>query len=303
MTRRRVGLKHPWIAACCWVLLVAGGALAQDHGALFPQPFSVEHSIVQTDADGSVFTTEPVVDTYVGSRIVSERVDGSRMIIDFARREITDIRTNEARYTVIGFDRLADLLRELQVIESGGSPSPAKSARGDDLPSLRVVEADGPAATKSSVSSGALVKRAGVRHLRVLEQTDDNAAETTVLDVWFDPQLRLGERSLSALEEFELEVLSVTSKNATAARSLAAARHEAGGALPILTLRPVIAGSDEAGTIEDVSSRVERVNAVPPELVTIPDGFERVPHPLEMMVAHARSEAELNSRMSGSGGR
>ena len=156
---------------------------------------------------------------------------------------------------------------------------------------------------KGPRSSDSLIRRDGVRHLRVLHQSEESGEERPVVDVWFDPQHRVGSRGLSALDEFETQVLSAASTDAVAPRALAVARREAGGAVPILTLRPLRAGRVEDGTIEDVASRVDEVATVPPELLTVPDGFQRVPHPLELMVAHARSEAELNRRMSGGGGR
>ncbi len=87
------------IGAGALLALLCGGsptvdlAYGQDPGgsALFARPFVVEHRIVQTDPDGSVFETPPVTDTYGGSWIVSSRPDGSRVIVDFARREITTV--------------------------------------------------------------------------------------------------------------------------------------------------------------------------------------------------------------------
>lgn len=293
--------RWPWFVGFVVILCAAMNSAAQEAGTLFPKPFVIEHAVIQTDADGSVFETEPVTDTYVGSRIISQRSDGSRMIIDFARREITDIRTADGRYAVIGFERMADLLRELRVLEKGASPEAEKFADVDGPPRFRVVEADRATATKSSVTPGSPAERAGVRHLRVLYQKNEKGTETPVLDVWFDPQLRVGTRGMNALEEFELEVLSAAAANAISPQALAAARREAAGAVPVLTVRSLRPGTNISGTIEDVARRVEAVEAVPVELFTVPDGFERVPHPLELMVAHERREAELNLLMGGGG--
>jgi hypothetical protein len=65
-----------------------------------------------------------------------------------------------------------------------------------------------------------------------------------------------------------------------------------------MTRRPMVAGRPEAGTVEDVATRIEPLPTVPKVLLTVPDGFHRVPHPLEIMVAHAEREAELRSLMS-----
>jgi hypothetical protein len=63
----------------------------------------------------------------------------------------------------------------------------------------------------------------------------------------------------------------------------------------------MVAGADNAGSIEDVAYRVETIDAVPLDIVTVPEGFRRTPHPLELMVAHAKREAELNALMGGGG--
>ncbi len=300
-TNRRLSTALSVLVAAC-IQMSAMDLSSEEPGGFFPNSFVVEHRIVQTDADGSVFTTEPVRDTYVGSRIVSERGDGGRLIIDFARRELTEIRTADGRYTVIGFDRMAQLVRELDAIERGERPSFEKSAIRDEPPRLRVIEAKTEPRTKGARVSESLANQPDVKHLRVLQHSEESGADIAVADVWFDPRFRLGSRGQAALDEFEAEVLSAANPEAVGARALAAARREAGGAVPIHSLRPLDAGNADAGTIEDMASRVDEVAAVPPELLTVPDGFQRVPHPLELMVAHARSEAELNRRMSGGGG-
>lgn len=283
-----------WIAAAAGSLLAVCVAAAQEPGALFPQPFVVEHAVAQTGADGSVFTTEPVRDTYAGSRIVSERADGSRLIIDFARREITEVRPEVGRYTVIGFDRMADLLRELDALERGAPPAGAKGVRPEEPPELRVEEVHG----------GSDSKRAGApdaTHYRVLHVRGDDGDEVAVLEAWFDPSLRFGGRALAALEDLEVNVLGAARPSAAAPRALAAARAAAGGAVAVRTVRTLADGSSQAESVEDAALRVERVDAVPTELFTVPDGFERGPHPLELILAHERSEAELNRRMGGGG--
>lgn len=297
---RRLSTALSALVAAC-ILLSAVNLSSEEPGGLFPNSFVVEHRIVQTSADGSVFTTEPVRDTYVGSRIVSERADGSRLIIDFARRELTEIRTAEGRYTAIGFDRMAQLLRELNALEHVDRPSFEKSAIRKEPPRLRVVETKAGSQTKGARVNESLAQP-DVKHLRVLQQSEESGADVAVADVWFDPHFRLGSRGQAALDEFEAEVLSAANPEAVGARALAAARREAGGAVPIHSLRPLDADNADAGTIEDVASLIEEVATVPPELLSVPDGFQRVPHPLELMVAHARSEAELTRRMSGGTG-
>ena len=285
--------------------LIALPAFAQQTaGVLFPAPFVVEHGVVQTDADGTVFATEPVTDYYGGSWIVSERADSSRVVIDFARREITEIRPEAASYTVIGFDRMAGLLRELQAIEGGGGPA-AKAAVADsedDGPRLRVVEAkvgEGSHLKRASLANP-LIDRPGVRHLQVLRDDPRTGQTATVLDAWFDPQIRFGHTALDALDGFEAEVLGATAGDlkSSPAAALTLARAEA-GSLPILTVRSTSFEGNGAGLVEDSARRIEILDAFPVDLVSVPEGFRRTPHPLELMVAHAEREAELRLLMGG----
>ncbi len=281
-----------------WALLSTVPATAQSPGPVFPRAFVVEHGLVQTDPDGSVFATDPVTDTYGGSWIVSQRADGSRVIIDFLRREITEVRPAETRYSVLGFDRMAQLLRELAAWEGGGGDV-SKAADVREEVRLRVVEVE--AATAAKTGPGRPADRPGVRHLRVLGEGPDGDGGEVLLDAWFDPEIRLGARALAALDHFEMEILGAGARTILAPRALAAARREAAGALPVLTRRPMVAGADNAGSIEDVAYRVETIDAVPLDIVTVPEGFRRTPHPLELMVAHAKREAELNALMGGGG--
>lgn len=292
------------VVTVVFALLTAAPAAAQEKAPVFATPFVVEHGLVQTDPDGSVFAAEPVTDTYGGSWIVSERPDGSRVIIDFSRREITEVRPAETRYSVLGFDRMAQLLRELQALESGGGDV-SKASAGFEEARLRVIEVEAPAsgAAKTGSETGRPADRAGVRHLRVLRDGPDGAGNEVLLDAWFEPEIRLGARALASLDHFEMEVLSAGGRSTIVPRALAAARREANGALPVLTRRPMAAGAGTAGSIEDVTHRVETIDSVPLDLVTVPEGFRRTPHPLELMVAHAAREAELNALMGGGGGR
>ena len=80
------------------------------------------------------------------------------------------------------------------------------------------------------------------------------------------------------------------------------ARGEADGAVPILTVRSLSSGADGAGSVEDSARRIEALDAFPVDLVSVPEGFRRTPHPLELMVAHAEREAELRRLMGGGSG-
>ena len=103
----------------------------QSAGGLFPSPFIVEHHIEQRDGEGGLFTGDTVVDHYGGSWIVSERPDGSRMVVDFDRRELTEVWIQRGSYAVLSFGRFAELQRRLRVAEGVNEQTPAKVASAD----------------------------------------------------------------------------------------------------------------------------------------------------------------------------
>ena len=275
---------------------------AQGPGELFPSPFVVEHAVVQTDADGSVFASDPVRDTYGGSWIVSERGDGSRLVVDFARREITEIRPARGTYTVLGFDRMAQLLRELQALEGGGPGlDRSKQTEARPEPQLRVMETGEDAGLKRAASGAAPFEQPGVRSFEVLLEDPSEGTSVRVLQAWFDPRRRFGPAALAALEDLEGGVLGAADGGSATspARVLALARKTADGALALRTVRPLLPGDDGAGTLEDAASSVEALDVFPGDLLRVPEGFRRAPHPLELMVAHAQREAELRALMGG----
>jgi hypothetical protein len=295
--------------ACAWVLGGAVNAAAQAAGPLFPRPFVVEHRLVETDADGSVFESPAVTDTYAGSWIISARPDGGRTLIDFARREITAIEPEKGSYSVLSFDRMAELKRRLQAAESSVAPPERESVKANTKAEspVRFAARELPIAeTRGTAGAGAtgLLGRAGVRHLRVSATREGSeraagAASSPVveLDVWLDPTMALGAQAQAALATLERDVLGNGARDGVAA-CLAHAREQAGGAFPIRTER---AASPRAlsSRVVDEAIRLEALGTVPVELVKVPDGFRRVPHPLETVVAYAEQEAELNRAMSG----
>jgi hypothetical protein len=157
-----------------------------------------------------------------------------------------------------------------------------------------------PESSGKSADGSDLLDRPSIRHLRItLDQPAKALDESPVVDVWVDPNVRLGTAALAALDRFENEVLS---PHATAdvpfAKYVAAARQQSGGAFPIRTSRPLSASSsrDGAGSVQDIATRLDALAEVPEELLAIPDGCQRTVHPLEQMVAFAEEEAELNQR-------
>lgn len=267
----------------------------------FPQPFLIEHAVTMVDADGGAFTTEAVVDHYGGSWIVSVRPDGSRLIVDLARRELAEVRPEKGTWSVLGFDRMAELRRRLEEAEGGGAAT--ATTAGTETPAPRL-------AVRVLAEEGAIAAKAGgrtLRRLRVEEATEDGApsAERWV-DVWVDPGLPLTPAALEGLEAFEAAVAGGSAAKSTpagAADYVATARRHDGGRMSVRTLRPARLGlaPEVGGTIEDAALRVERLDAFPAELLEVPEGLERAPHPLELMVAWAEQEAELRARMGAAG--
>jgi hypothetical protein len=279
--------------------LVAGSAAAQaGPGPLFPESFRVTHHLVQEDGEGSRFAGEPVVDTYGGSWIVSERPDGSRLIVDLGRRELTGIEKDKGTYWTVSFDRFAELqglLRAAQGLAGAPEPDPARrsAAPPPEEPELVVTEVAGDgdrsAARGGETGEAGLAGRPGVRRLRV------SRGGASLLDVWVDPSLRLNAAALGAVSSLETVLAGTERGAANPGRSLAAARAHAAGAFAVRTLRP-LAG---AGQVEDVATRLDRLERFPGELAEIPEGLRRVPHPLEAVVRFLESERERDRAMSG----
>ncbi len=282
------------------VLLLAAlaGATAASGQVLFPNAFVVEHRIVQTDPWGSVSELGAVTDYYHGSRIISVRPDESRLVVDFTERQLLEIRPDHQSYAVLSFDRFGELRERLRTLEEWGFMKPpedaemtAKARREEPEPEFRFEEIPAPAA-KARAASSELTARPGVRRLRVT-LAEKSAGDQAAVEVWVDPGIRLGPAALTALERFQDEVLGARKAEGVAySRYISAARKHARGAVPIRTVRPAAAEYDE-GTVEDRALRLEPVTAVPQELVTVPEGYRRVVHPLELMVTHAEEQAAL----------
>jgi hypothetical protein len=281
-------------------------ARAQGTQVLFPQPFVIEHGIVAVDPDGGLFATEPVTDYYGGVWIVSERVDQSRRIVDFSRREITEIVPQRGSYSVLSFDRFAELQQRLASAEADpvGEEDRGEKNAPPEAPQLAIEELAPRVGKESFINPAtrALLERPGVRHVRVTAAGDSPSKSVSSLEAWFDPTLRLSPVALDMLDRFEEQVLGATAPKdrATPSGLLAAARRHAEGAVVLRTSRPNLASGAGgiAGTLDDLAVRIERLDAFPQELLTVPEGYRRVAHPLEMMVAWAEQEAELNARMN-----
>ncbi len=137
-------------------------------GVLFPAAFSVEHQLVQTDPSGDVFRAQPVVDTYGGSTLVSVRPGGSRVIVDFGRRTVTEVSVEKSTYWTLSFSQMGELSRRLAKADerpsapSAASPRAANAAVKQDV---RVEDVTESGRERLAARSGPRRVR-GVRHLR-----------------------------------------------------------------------------------------------------------------------------------------
>jgi hypothetical protein len=264
---------------------------AEPTGVLFPEPFVLEHHLVHEDADGSRFVGESVVDTYFGSWLVSVRPDGSRLIVDFGRRELTEIRDVRGTFWTVSFDRLAELQRRLRAAQGLVESKPAFrqwAAAGmaeKAAPRLPVTELSDQAFTTGSSTT---VERRR-RRFRVA------AAGDIPVEVWVDSTVRLGSAAAQAVEGFEALLLDASQPVGPATvpgRYVAAARVHAAGAVPVRTRRPVLVDGAGAalGWIEDEATRLERLERFPLELARVPAGLRRVPHPIEAAVRWLEDE-------------
>lgn len=307
--RLRARTLIPLLAALA-ALPARAGAQAGP-GPLFPEPFRVTHHLVQEDGDGSRFVGEPVVDTYGGSWIVSQRPDGSRLVVDLDRREVTGIEKDKGTFWTVSFDRLAELRARLLAAQGLTPPAPEKTegaakARGPEAAAapvpassaaeLVVTEVAAPEGRAADVrrAVASVADRPGVRQLRVSRRTNTGAetATETVLDVWVDPSIRLTPSALAAVGSFE-SVLDGPSP----APPLAAARAHAQGAFPVRTRRPL--GPVAEGRVEDLTTQLDRLERFPKELAEIPEGLRRVPHPLEAVVRFLEDERERDRALAG----
>ncbi|HSL81886.1 MAG TPA: hypothetical protein VLF66_03870, partial [Thermoanaerobaculia bacterium] len=299
------------LAALLAALAVPAPATAQG-GPLFPEPFVVEHRLVQTDGDGERFETEPVTDYYGGSWIVSVRPDGSRLVVDLARREVTEVRPDRGVFWSLDFGRLAELTEraaQAQWRKRAGAPdeAPAPASLGaKEAPAELVVQelpAGGTVARRSGGSATAAVATAppGVRRLRVVDATRAEDPDAGV-EVWLDPSVRMRPAALAALTALETALAGGRGGEKgdggpPVARHLAAARSHAAGAVPVRTIRTLGSGPPSARVrLEDVTSRLEPLDDFPEELVAVPEGLRRAPHPLEGVVAFLEDEAERARR-------
>lgn len=122
-TERRRSV-YPAVVALLAVLLAdLPMAAAEPPGALFPEPFRVVHHAEIDHGDGEWFVGDSIIDTYGGSWLVSERPDGGRLLIDFARRELTTITPSRGTYSTVSFAGWAEATERVRTVQ-GLVPAP-----------------------------------------------------------------------------------------------------------------------------------------------------------------------------------
>ena len=261
-------------------------ARAAEASALFPSAFSVEHVVVQTDPDGATFRSDPVIDTYGGSTLVSVRPGGSRVIVDFTKRTVTEVSVEKSTYWTLTFSQMGDLSRRLAKADERPSARTNRAAAASPAPAIQVVEvADDGRERLAAVATPGSPGRAGTKRFRAFVENGPSA------DVWVDGSVRVPRPALDALESFEKEALG-SGASAIPTQLVLAARRAADGAVPVRVKRPL---SSTGGTVEDVVTALTPLPALPQKLLAIGDGFRRAPSPLEEMVAFAEEEASRDS--------
>ncbi len=245
---------------------------------LFPQAFVVEHRARERQSDGSLIESEKVRTTYGGSWLVSERPDGNRTIVDFSRREVTEVRPSAGTYWVLTFGQMTDLKARLAGAERR---TPAKKAAVVTSPvEIRVEElSDGAAPGRRSAVLDGLP--GPTKRLRA--SAGERAAE-----VWVDPSMKMSTAALDALEEFSRAVSGPRAGDGPSGSDLiAAARRKAAGAFVVRSVR----STGRGGEVEEFVEKLTRASSVPRNLVVPEEGLRRVPSPLEIVVSFAEEEA------------
>ncbi len=258
----------------------------------FPAPFVVEHHVVDGSLGGTAVTGETVRDTYGGSFLVSERPDGNRTIVDFARRELIEVRPTEGTYWSLSFGRFAELRKRLEDAEKTEATPGVRAQAAREKRPVRIEDvpdgAEGKARGALSATNGA------ARRLRA------SVEGGPAIEVWLDVSApRLAAAGVAALADFERNVLGAADGEVGPADLLEAVRLKEGGALAVRTRRRVgrtNAISDDEPYLETVVTKAMPLAAMPASLVSVPEGLRRIPSPLEVVVSWAEDEAALRQR-------
>lgn len=294
-------------------ILLAAPAWGQET-TLFPEPLEVEHRLVQTDPDGT-FTGDPVKDTYIGNFLVSERPDGSRLVVDLLRREMTEIRPQEGSYWTIGFDRFADLRRRLALIAgpraaAGLAPRTLESAPAERI-AVEEIAGELASAPRLTAAGEAPEPPPGRRRFRVAlaggaeREAGAAAAEAPAgqwLEVEVDPRRQFSAAASEALARYEEDAFASAERGAGSLpfeKALAAVRARSGRALAVRTVRPLHAGGRRIGTLETEVLASRPAEGFDESKLRVPEGLERRPHPLETALLMLEQEQRIDDALAG----
>lgn len=253
--------------------------------AAFPQPFMVERQVRQTAPDGGdVFQTAPSKEYYFGNHLAILRSDGTKALVDFEKREYSEIDPKGGTYWTLSFSRLGELRERIRAAE-GPETKPEKSATLASKPAVRI-EALPP-------GGKANLKAQGTRRLRASIDGSANWAEAT-----YDDSIPFGEKAIAALESLESAFTGGTKGDPARTGELISALRAAGkGAFMVRFEKPLVVKDGlAAGKSEDVVLDWSRLEKAPVEYLRIPENLKRIPSPLETLAVFAEEEAELKNR-------
>lgn len=281
-----------------WMISVAAAPVSAQ-AQLFPQPFLVEHQLVQSDAQSESMVIGPVKDYYGASWVVSLQPDGARTIIDFSRDRMSVVDVAQAQYATISFDRLAELTRRFRLAEYGKQRKMGDLADGSPI-EIEVAQTSARSKSVRLSESSSILRKPSVQGYHV--QAIKEGKELGALDFWVDSSIHLSPIALDALERLESSMLGHTTQDQEPGFQtlLAEGRRRSGGALVVATSHSLVFGrtAEQAGTMDDVVLRLKALSVFPTDLLEIPANYVRVAHPLETIVNYAEQEATLRRRMS-----
>jgi hypothetical protein len=274
-------------------LVALPAAAADAPRPIFPTPFTAERQIVESDAHGETFRSAPVTEYYGGSTLVAVREGQDRTIVDFARREITEVSITKGTYWVLGFGRMRELRERLRKAEAPGDAPAVRAPQAPNPPARIKVEEMRDDRREALGGTTGLAAAPAVRHLRASAE-----GSRAAVDVWVDGSVRFTPDGLDALRSFESEATGeLGPSRAPLADLVLAARQKGDGAFPVRTRRALLTpdGRDSGTVREDVVTRLAP-QPFPKKLLELPETLRRVPSPLETMVAFAEDEAALRSK-------
>lgn len=254
----------------------------------FPQPIVVERQVRQSDGTGGApYETPRVKEHYFGNHMAVVRADGTRALVDFERRDYTEVDPKGGTYWSLSFSRLGELRNRLREAESQAGTRRKQGAETTARVPIRIQE------LSTGSGSKARVNVRGTRRLRASVEGTAGWAEA-----WYDETIPFGEKAIAAIESFETALAGSAKDDPSRTSELVSALRAAGkGAFVVRFERPLAVKDGRAvGMSEDIVLDWKRLEKAPVDLLRIPENLKRVPSPLETLVVFAEEEAELRSR-------